>query len=67
MAKEVGRTAFVARWAYRRRGSVLNALTRIVHSAGRLAGVVRAMFNVGKHAYYDYADPGPCSGNTEKF
>ena len=67
MAKEVGRTAVVARWADRRRGSALNALTPIVHSGGRLAGVVLAMFNVGKHAYCDYADPGSCSGNTEKF
>ena len=67
MAKEVGRTAVVVRWADRRRGSALDALTPIVHSGGRLARVVLAMFNVGKHAYDDYADPGSCSGNTEKF
>ena len=67
MAKEVGRTAVVVRWADRRRGSAFNALTPIVHSGGRLAGLVLAMFNVGKHAYDDCADPGRYPGNTEKF
>ncbi len=67
MAEEVGRTAVVARWADRRRGSALDALTPIVHSGGRLAGIVLAMFNVGKHAYDDFADPVRYPGNTEKF
>ncbi len=67
MAKEAGRTAVVVRWADRRRGSAFNALTPIVHSGGRLAGVVPAMVNFRKHAYYGDGDSGRYPGNTKKY
>lgn len=55
------------RWAYTRRESALNALKQIVNSGGRLAGVVPAMVNFRKHAYYGYGESGCYPGNTKKY